>query len=400
MPEFVTLLALTTSLVALSIDAMLPALQQIGDELGATGANDNQLVVTALFLGFAFGQFIYGPVSDSVGRKPAIYAGFLVFIAGCIFCIAAESFSTMLVGRVLQGIGAAGPRIVSMAIVRDRYAGAAMARIMSMVMAVFILVPVLAPALGQGIMFLAHWRAIFWALLVLAMTVSVWFALRLPETLTSERRSPLSLWRMARGVTETFRNRIAFGYTIAAGLSFSAFVAYLSSSQAILQIQYGLGTHFPFYFGGLALCIGTASVVNAKLVMRFGMSWLAKRALWTLSFASTAFFVFAFTAVEPQGHPPLGAFMAYCAVTFFCMGILFGNFNAMAMEPLGHIAGVASAVVSAMATGIALFFSYLISQAYDGTVLPLVGGFALLGFIAITVVAWTERGLAPKRAKP
>ncbi len=342
--EFVTLTALIISLVALSIDAMLPALQQIGGDLGVRRANDSQLIIPALFLGLAAGQMFFGPLSDSVGRKPAIYAGLVLFIFGCLLSILATSFPVMLAGRVLQGIGAAGPRTVTIALVRDRYEGRAMARIMSIVMAVFIVVPALAPGIGQVILMIAHWRAIFGFLLAVAAIALVWFGLRQPETLAPERRVSFSPSRIVLAVRETCVNRVALGYTIASGLIFGAFIGYLNSAQQIFQQQYGLGALFPLYFAALALAIGGASVVNARLVMRHGMRPLSGWALTVLSGISLAFLVAAYAAA---GAPPLWALMAYMAVAFFCIGILFGNFNALAMEPLGHIAGVGAAVVEA-----------------------------------------------------
>ncbi len=377
------------SLVALSIDAMLPALQEIGGDLAVQRGNDAQLVISALFLGLAVGTMAYGPISDSVGRKPAIYAGFALFILGSLLSALATSFAVMLAGRFLQGLGAAGPRIVAIALVRDRFSGRGMARIMSMVMGVFILVPVLAPAIGQGILMIAHWRAIFGMLLALALIALLWFALRQPETLTVERRRPFSVLRIGRAIRETCTNRTAFGYTIAAGLAFGALVGYLTSVPQILQIQYGLGSKFPLYFAVLALAIGGASWANSRLVMRFGMQRLSGLAVATLSALSLAFFAIAWTAA---GHPPLAALMAYLMAAFFCLGILFGNFNALAMEPLGHIAGVAASVIGSLTTFISLSLGTAIGQAYDGTVLPLVGGFTALGVAALVVMRWVERG--------
>ena len=257
--EFVALMALMMSLVAMAIDAMLPALAQIGDELGAGHANQAQLVISALLLGMAAGQVIYGPLSDSIGRKPTIYAGLALFVTGSALSLAATSFPLMLLGRILQGFGAAGPRIVVVALVRDEYAGAAMARIMSLVLTTFILVPVLAPAIGQGILLIAHWRAIFAMLLALGLVALVWFALRQPETLPLERRVRFSLGRILIGVRETCANRVALGYTIAAGMIFGAFLGYITSSAQIFLGQYGVGRLFPLYFGGLALAIGAAT---------------------------------------------------------------------------------------------------------------------------------------------
>jgi DHA1 family bicyclomycin/chloramphenicol resistance-like MFS transporter len=336
----------------------------------------------------ACGLLFYGPLSDSTGRKPAIYVGLVLFLSGCLLSVFATSFSVMLAGRFLQGLGAAGPRIVVIALVRDQHAGRAMARIMSFVMAVFILVPALAPALGQAILAVAHWRAIFASLLVLAVIAFAWFAIRQPETLPRERRCPLRLRGIAEGVVETCANRQALGYTLAMGLIFGAFIGYLSSAQQVFQGHYGVGVLFPAYFAALALSIGSASVVNARLVMRFGMRNLSSRALWMLSSLSVVFL--AVTAAA-AGHPPLWAFMAFFMPVFFCIGILFGNFNALAMEPLGHIAGVAATVVGSLSTFISLLLGTVIGQGYDGTVLPLVVGFAVLGLAALVVLRWTER---------
>ncbi len=387
--EFVARTALMISLVALSIDAMLPALQEIGGDLGAQRRNDAQLVISALFLGLAVGTMVYGPVSDSTGRRPPIYAGFALFILGCLLSMVATSFPVMLAGRFLQGLGAAGPRIVAIAVVRDQYAGRAMARIMSMVMAVFILVPALAPAVGQAILLVAHWRAIFGVLLGLALVALVWFAFRQPETLTAGHRAPFSLLRIGRAIYETCTHRTAFGYTIAAGLIFGAFIGFLNSSQQIFQEQYGLGKLFPLYFAVLALSIGSASWVNSRLVMRLGMRRLSGLALTGLSGLSLTFFVIAWAAA---GDPPLWALMAYLVAAFFCVGILFGNFNALAMDPLGHIAGVAASVIGSLTSFISLALGTAVGQAYDGTVLPLVGGFAALGLASIAVMRWAERG--------
>ncbi len=387
--EFVILMALMSSLVALSIDAMLPALPDIGAELGVVEANDNQLVLSVLFLGLAVGQMIYGPISDAIGRKPAIYAGLVLFVGGCLLSIFATDFNMMLAGRLLQGIGAAGPRIVTIALIRDGYEGRAMARIMSFVMAVFILVPTLAPALGQLVLLVAHWRGIFVCFLVLALLVFAWFALRQPETLPPAKRIPFSVAGLFASIVETCSNRKALGYTIAGGLIFGAFVGYLNSSQQMLQQQYSLGNQFAFYFAILALAIGGASFINAKLVMRFGMRLLSRWALQASCVLSVGFVV---VAVATSGHPPLWVLMTYFMLAFFCMGLLFGNFNALAMEPMGHIAGVAAAVIGSLTTFISLFLGTVIGRLYDGTVVPLVAGFAVLGIASYIVMHIVERG--------
>lgn len=393
LPEFVSLAAMLMSLVALSIDAMLPALPMIGADLGAGDPNHSQLVVSALFLGLAAGQVLYGPLSDSIGRKPAVYAGLVLFILGCLLSLFARDFETMLWGRLLQGFGAAAPRVVTLALVRDLYQGRAMARVMSFVMTVFIIVPAVAPALGQGIIAVAHWRAIFGAFLALSVVVFTWFALRQRETLPLGRRSPLAPLRLAAAVAEVCGNRTSLGYTLTAGLVFGAFVGYLSSAQQILQQQYGLGAQFPVYFAVLALAIGGASVLNGRLVLHKGMRWMSFRALTTLSGVSAVGFTI---AVLTDGQPPLGLLMVFLMAAFFCTGIMFGNVNALAMEPLGHIAGVGAAVVGSLSTFISVPLGALIGAAYDGTVLPLVGGFLVLGTLALLVMVWTERGAETK----
>lgn len=390
--EFIVLLALTISLVALSIDAMLPALSDIARDLGSTDPNDRQMIITVLFAGFGVAQILYGPVSDSVGRKPAIYAGFGIFTIGSIICLIADDFDLMLLGRFLQGFGAAGPRTVVVAMVRDRFEGRAMARIMSLVTSVFILVPVLAPSIGQGILLLAHWRAIFWMLLILGFITALWFGLRQEETLDVARRRELSLGRILRAIVEVVRNRISLGYMLATGLVFGAFIGYLASSQQIFQEMYGAGEWFAIYFGILAISFGAASLLNAKLVMRFGMRLLSSRAQWGHVVLSL---IFAGVTFAFEGHPPFLLFMAYMMATFFLIGLLFGNFNALAMAPLGHIAGVGAAVIGAFTTFVSSGCGALIGQAYEGTVLPLVVGFAILGVLSLIVTRWAESGRNP-----
>lgn len=391
LPEFVSMLALMVSLLALSIDAMLPALGEIGRDLGLADSNDAQLVVTAMFLGFAVGQIVAGPLSDSFGRKPVIYGGYVIFIIGCVLSMAADGFAVMLVGRVLQGLGAAAPRIVSIALVRDGYEGRAMARIMSIVMAIFILVPAIAPAIGQGVMLVTDWRAIFGLLLVMAIIAFTWFALRQPETLAREARRRFSFRNVAGGVREALGYRAMTGYTLAAGIIFGAFVGYLSSAQQVFQSAYDTGQWFSVYFGAAALAIGAASIVNSKVVMRLGMRYMTWRALIGLTTISGLFVP---VVMMGDGLPPLWVFMGWLLAAFFCTGILFGNFNALAMEPVGHMAGLGAAVVGSISTLISLPIGWLVGAAFDGTVMPLVTGFAVMGAVSLSVMWWTERGLA------
>jgi MFS transporter, DHA1 family, multidrug resistance protein len=386
--EFIALMAVMTSIIAFSIDAMLPALPQIAADLGVADVNDRQLVVIVLFIGLALAQIAYGPISDTMGRKPAAYIGFTIFIIGSLMCIFAGTFEVMLIGRFLQGVGAAGPRIVSLALVRDLYSGRAMAKIMSMVMGIFIIVPVIAPSVGQVLLLVGDWRLIFVVLLVEGIIGLAWFAWRQPETLPADRRAPFSLRRILRAFAEAFSHPVTLGYTVAAGLVFGAFVGYLASTQQVLGELYGLGAQFPIYFGANALAFGAASMLNARLVMKLGMRRLAGSGLAATSALSVVFFI---VTLLLDGHPPLWTLMGYLLLTFFFVGVLFGNFNALAMEPMGHIAGVAAAVIGSLATIISSVLGWALGQAYDGTVRPMIAGFAVLTILAGLSMILAER---------
>lgn len=386
--EFVALTATMMSLAALSIDTVLPALSIIGGELGVRHENTNQLIISLLFLGMSAGQIIYGPLSDAAGRKPAIYVGFGIFISGTLLSLFATSFPVMLTGRILQGLGAASTRIVSIAIVRDQYEGQKMARVMSFVMTIFILIPILAPALGQATLNISGWRSIFGIFLFLSLFTLTWFSLRQPETLPPEKRIPFTVRKVVSAVREVLGIRQSLAYTVISGLVFGSFLGYLNSSQQILQIQYSLGENFPLYFGILAIAFGAATLLNSKLVMLFSMHTLIRCAMQAFAVLSAIFLVFAMTQ---NGHPPLWSLMLYLMPLFFAIGILFGNINALAMEPLGHIAGIGAATIGSLSTFLALSVGTFIGQSYDGTVLPLTAGFLVLSVLSLGVMRWENR---------
>ncbi|MSU89307.1 MFS transporter [Rhodobacteraceae bacterium 2CG4] len=389
--EYIALVALMISIVALATDLMLPALDDIGRDLSVANANDAQMVVSAFFLGLAAGQMFVGPLSDSFGRKPVIYAGYALFVLGCILSMVTTSWSVMLLGRALQGLGAAAPRVVTVALVRDSYQGRAMARIMSFVMAVFILVPALAPAIGQGLVHLGGWRATFAGLIVPALVALIWFRLRMPETQPRAQRPPFSVARITAGLGQILRTRSAMGYTVSAGLIFGAFLGYLSSAQQVFQTTLQVGERFPLYFGIAALSVGASSVVNSRLVMRLGMRRLSRGALIGLTALSIAFLA---PLAAFDGVPPLPLFMAWQLSSFFCIGILFGNLTALSMEDLGELAGLGAAFVGSLSTFMALPLGWAIGNGFDGTVIPLVTGFAVLGGAAMVTVSWTGRAAA------
>jgi len=264
-----------------------------------------------------------------------------------------------------------------------------MARVMSFATTVLILVPMVAPTLGQTILLFAGWRGIFGSFVLMALITVSWFGLRMPETLALEHRAPFSLRRVIDATLEIARNRIVVGYTVSAGLLSGAFLGYLNSAQQIFQEQYALGKFFPLVFGIISLSIGLASLLNARLVMRFGMRFL----VWRSLFAIVGFSILALgMALLLDGQPPLWLFVVYLMVTFFCVGILFGNQNALAMEPLGHLAGIGAAVVGSLSTLLSMPLGTIIGQSYNGTVVPLIVGMALLSGLCISVVRWAESG--------
>lgn len=391
--EYILLIALLSSIVALASDIMLPALTVIGTDLGAPDANSAHYVIILFFLGFAVGQLAVGPLSDSYGRKPVVYGGFVLFVLGCILSVVTDDWTTMLLARVLQGLGAAA-RIVTVAVVRDEYEGRPMAQVMSVVFSIFILVPMIAPAIGQGLIYLGGWRLTFTFLAGFALVLGLWFGLRQPETLAPEKRRSIRLGQILAGYREVIRNRSAFGYTIAAGLIFGAFTGYLGTAQLIFHEVFGVGDLFALYFAVAAGAIGVSSLINAWLVIRYGMFFLTLMALVVTTVISA---LFCLVLIGFGGVPPIAMFMGWLLVVFFCMGIVFANLNALAMEPMGHLAGIAAAFVGAASTFISLPFASIIGNIFDGTVYPLVIAFAALGLATAATVIWTEGGLRRQR---
>lgn len=384
--EFTSLMALLMSLVALSIDAVLPALTLVAKEYQLQDPNDAQLLVSMLFVGLAFGQMLYGPLSDSIGRKKAILIGMSIFLSGNLLSFFSQEFFYVLMGRVLQGFGAASARIVTIALIRDRFVGPAMAKVMSLIMTVFILVPAIAPFLGQWVMDWSHWRDIFLVLFLFGLTGLCWFYLRQEETLNPSFQKDFSLKGLMSGVKEVLTTGSTLFYIMAAGCVYGAFVGYLNSSQQIFVKVFDVGDKFPEYFALLALAIGSASFCNSTLVSKFGMRTLVWRALIAMTVLS-----FSYLSYMYFGDPnSLVAFLIYMLLLFFCVGILFGNFNALAMEPLGHIAGIGSAVVASLQTFISVPLGVTIGQYFNGTVYPLVFGFLVLILFSMLSMSKTK----------
>lgn len=398
--EFVALISFTMGLMSLSIDNLLPAFGAIQASFAVADANDMQLIISAYMITFALMQIVYGPLSDVIGRRPAMMIGLAVYCVGTVIAIFAPSFGLLLTGRAVQGMGAAAIRVLVVAIVRDRYSGREMARVMSLIIMVFIVVPVFAPAIGSLFLWLGGWRLIFISMLGLAAMVVAGFMLRMPETLHPEFRFPFSLRRILDGALQTVTTRVSLGYASAMGLTMGVLFGYLNSSQQIFQTEvYGLGPLFPLAFGAIAAVLGAASFVNSRLVRRLGMRRLAHFGICAFILASALLLGLALLFA---GRPPLALFGPLLAATLCLMSLMMVNFNAMAMEPLGAIAGTASSVIGVYTSLAGALFGLIVGQAFDGTVTPLGAGFLLLGIVCLLVVLWTERGrlFTPHSADP
>ena len=307
--EFIAIMALLMSLVALSIDGILPALAVIGIDLGVTNTKDHQLLITMIFLGLGFGQLIFGPLSDSYGRKPIIYIGFLVFAIASIICVNTDSYEVLIAGRILQGIGLASPRTLSIAMVRDTYEGDYMAKVMSFIVMIFILIPIIAPTLGQFLMLRYNWQAIFNVQLVLGALVMFWFWKRQPETLDLSKRIPFKTAALVAGFKAFFKFKQAVAFTLISGFITGSFMVYLSSTQHIFEVQYGLGEDFPLIFASLAVGVGFATYLNGIFVLKVGMKRIALISLIAYSLSSLVYVLLFINKV----NPPCGYYLSFSA---------------------------------------------------------------------------------------
>lgn len=381
--EFIILMALITSLIALSIDSILPALAIIADELRVDNLQQTQQIITLMFLGMALGQFIYGPIADSIGRKPTIAIGITLFLIGNIISLNAQTLEILLLGRFLQGVGVASPRIITMSIVRDCVSGNQMARTMSFMMSIFVLIPIIAPTFGLWVMKLFDWRMIFTLISLYALGLLMWFYWRQAETLKPENKQLFSFKQIALNTKVIFSNKIVLTYTIISGFIFGVFLSYLSASQHIFQVIYNTGDHFPYYFAALASSLGTATLFNAKYVIRFGMEQLTKLAFKVMIVLNLAFLLYMLLI---SSQPNLVLTMSYLLIQFFLIGILFGNLNSIAMQPLGKLAGTGAGIIGTVSTLISVPLASLIGQSIDTNIIPLVIGFFICAVLSLWVI--------------
>lgn len=381
------MMALLMSIVAISIDALLPALGVIGNDLNVSHPNEAQYLISFLFMGMAAGQLICGPLSDALGRKTVLYWSISLFFIGSVICFFADNLNVMLAGRLIQGLGVAGPYVSTMSIVRDKYHGREMARVMSVVMMIFIMVPAIAPSLGQAIMLMASWRYVFVLYIAYALIIIFWQFFRLEETLPKERRVPFRVSTIYSGFREVITHRVTISYTICMGLFFGSLIGYLNSSRQIFQVQFNTGELFTVYFGLLALVLGVASLINSRIVEKLGMYFVCSRAVMAIIGASL-FFLAVNLMIETV---TLWMFLLYAAILFFSFGLMFGNLNALAMEPMGHIAGIASAIIGSVSSVISMTLGTVIGQMYDNTLIPITSGFSILGVLALLFMLYAEK---------
>lgn len=390
--EFIIVMASLMSLVALAIDALLPAITDIGMSINVTDSQNNQLLITMIFLGLGFGQLISGPLSDSFGRKPVIYVGFIVFAFASLVCIFSKNLEMMIFGRILQGIGLSAPRTISIAMVRDRFSGNYMAKVMSFVVVIFILVPVVAPAIGKIMLDSYGWKSIFYSQLVFGLFVMLWLWKRQPETLKVANRKKFKLSLFVSGTKEFIKHKNAVIFTLFSGFITGSFMVYLSASQQIFEKQYHLKEEFPFIFAGLAISIGIATFLNGTLVVRLGMFKLVK--IFTVLF--TLIPIIYISLFYGESNPSIYVLITFFAIQFFAIGFLFGNTRALAMEPIGHIAGIGAAINGFFSTIMAVPIATYIGGFLDKTALPLFIGFFICGLIALCLIQYLN--IANKKA--
>lgn len=375
------------SIVALAIDAILPAMSTIGISINSLDSNSNQLLITMIFLGLGSGQLLFGPLSDSFGRKPMVYIGLSVFAVASIICVLSPSLEWMIFGRILQGIGLAAPRTIAIAIIRDMYKGDYMAKIMSFVTTFFILVPVVAPVMGKFILNHYNWRGIFYAQLVIAFVVCIWFWKRQPETLKPEHKVKFTKFVFINGLKELLKYKVSIAFTIVSGFISGAFIVYLSASQIIFENQYGLVNEFPYIFAGLAAGVGLSTFLNGSFVMRFGMWRLAFLAILVFFLNSFCYVLFFWNSENPS----LPILLVFMAIQFFTIGFIFGNLRAIAMEPIGHIAGIGAAITGFISTVMAVPIANYIGSFVNETALPLFIGFSIFGFLSLSIFFYMKR---------
>ena len=385
--EFVTIIAMIMALNAMAIDVMLPALPAMGDALNIVEENNRQLILLSYLIGFGGGQLFFGPITDALGRRKVMAGGLALYSLASIAAIFAVDLDQLLLERVLQGVGCAAARVAALSVVRDCYTGRKMGKVMSLVMMVFMAVPVIAPSIGQAVLLFAGWRWIFTLLLIAGFGMLIWTVLRLPETLTAEKRRPMEFSTIVGAYRIAISTRVSLGYTVGTAFIFGGLFSFLAMSQQIFVDVFGLGNLFPVVFAAIAIAMAASSFTNAQLVEAIGMRRLSHGA--AVLYTVLGFVVFLISAL---GFENFWVFMILTAIIMMSFGFMGANFNAMAMEPLGAIAGTASSVIGFISTLGGAILGYMMGQLFNGTTLPLGLAFAVYGLCAIGCILYAEHG--------
>jgi DHA1 family bicyclomycin/chloramphenicol resistance-like MFS transporter len=394
--EFVAIVAMLFATIAISIDAMLPALPQIAADLSPDAPNAAQLVVTSFVFGMGLGTLFAGPLSDRFGRKRVIMAGSGLYALAAFACYIAPTLETLLFARVVMGLGAAAPRTVSVAMVRDLFKGREMARIMSFAMMIFTMVPAIAPLMGQGIIAIADWHAIFLAYIAFSGIIMLWMGLRQPETLPVSARRALRASDLLSGTRELFGYRVIVISTLLQSLTLAALFATLSSIQPIFEMQFDRAESFPLWFALIAVASMSGSLLNSRVVMTLGMRRVVQ-ATYALQLGLTLLALALLGTGAVTGNLAFAVQVLWCMGLFGMMGLTMGNLNALAMEPVGHIAGLAASVISSVATVLSVLLAIPVGLAFNGTSTPLLIGVAMLIGVSflVTVTALRDAKLQP-----
>ena len=393
--EFVALLAFTQALQALAIDAMLPGIGLIARDLGEPDPNQRQLIIGVFLIGAGIGAILPGMFADRFGRRRVLLTVLGFFIAMSVACALVQDFTALLVLRFLQAAGSGGLAVLPMAIIRDRFDGDKMARLQSLIGVVFMVVPMLAPTLGQAVLEVAGWRWIFALIALLGLMVAIWVYLRLPETLHPEYRQRIDLRTIGRNMATTLTTRISIGYVLGSSVILGAMWGYIQSSQQLVAEHFGAGAAFPLIFGGMALCMAAANFTNSRIVERFG----ARRV------SHTAMFGFIVVGalqlwLATREHQTLWQFIPVMTLNMVFMGFIGANFGSIALQPFARIAGAASSVQAFLRMVTASLLGALIGQAYDGTARPLALALLVAGLLCLAGVLFSERGKLFRRLLP
>jgi MFS transporter, DHA1 family, multidrug resistance protein len=385
--EFVAIVAALMAVEALAIDVMLPALPNMGDAFFVANPNNRSLVITLFLIGFGLPQLAIGPVSDRFGRRLPILIGLAAYLVAAFGAPVAPNFVMLLVLRFVQGVGAAAIRVGILSAVRDRYSGAAMAEIMSIALAIFLIVPIVMPGVGQVILLVGPWESIFATMGTIAVIFAVWTFVRLPETLPPANRRALSFQGVAEAFAIVGRNRLALSYGLSSMFLQGAILGFVSTSQQVFVGVYQLGPYYPFAFAFMGGSASFGFLLNSRIVGRWGMRRVCHVAILILTAESIAWLVMSLV-----GTMPLWLFLLFVVVATPMVALNFSNVMSIAMEPLGRVAGTASAVFGSIHTVGGALLGYAVAQAFDGTVRPVIAAFGIFGFCSFCCYLVGEQG--------